>query len=189
MSYPNAGLDEPEWGRRAIERISALAAKAAEAGLTLLHENCAGWAGRDPGRMRRLVEAAGPGLRLLFDVGNGVAYGYQAFDVLSEVIDLVEHVHIKDARGDGGSAEYVMPGDGDCRVADCLALLLDHGYRGGWSIEPHLQVRPHEHRNGAGPDGPALFVAYGKQLEHLVDTAVASRRRDDVSAAPTRGGP
>jgi sugar phosphate isomerase/epimerase len=171
MSYPNAGLGEPEWARRVIDRMSALSAKAAEAGLTLVHENCAGWAGRDPVRMRRLAEAAG--LRLLFDVGNGIAYGYDAFEVLSEVVDLVEHVHIKDALGDAGHTEYVMPGEGASRVADCVRLLLDHGYQGTFSIEPHLQVRPHEHRGGAGPDGAALFVAYGRRLESLVDSTLA----------------
>ena len=78
-----------------------------------------------------------------------------------------------------------MPGDGDCRVADCLALLLDHGYRGTWSIEPHVRVRPHEHRTGTGPDGAALFVAYGRRLEHLVDTTVASRTRGGRSGGDT----
>lgn len=174
MSYPNGGLDDRDWERLVIERIRVLAAKAADVGLTLLHENCAGWAGRDPSRMRRLVEEVdSPGLRLLFDIGNGVAYGYQAYDVLSEVVDLVEHVHVKDARGGSSEPEYTLPGDGDCRVADCLTLLLDRGYIGAWSIEPHLQVRPHERRVYAGPDGVERFVSYGRCLERLVEEHVA----------------
>jgi sugar phosphate isomerase/epimerase len=181
MSYPNEGLDEPDWERRVIERIPVLAAKAADAGLTLLHENCAGWAGSDPSRMRRLVEEVdGPGLRLLFDIGNGIAYGYQAYDLLAEVADLVEHVHIKDARGGPAHPEYTLPGEGDSRVADCLNLLLDRGYHGVWSIEPHLQVRPHEQRTHAGLDGVDLFVSYGRCLERLV--------AEHVTPHPT-GGP
>ncbi|MEO5874859.1 MAG: sugar phosphate isomerase/epimerase family protein [Streptosporangiaceae bacterium] len=177
MSYPNAGLDEPEWGRRAIERIKVLAERAAGAGLVLLHENCAGWARHRAARMRRLVEEVdSPALRLLFDTGNGVAYGYDAYDLLSEVIDLVDYVHVKDARG-GEEPVYTLPGAGDCRVAECLSLLLSAGFTGTWSIEPHLQTRPHE-GVGAGPDGVARFVEYGRRLEHLVE-----------ELATVRGGP
>ena len=180
MSYPNDGLDDDEWGRRVVTRVTKLAAQAKEAGLVLLHENCSGWAGISPTRMRRLVDAAdGSALRLLFDIGNGIAYGYEAYEVLADVVDLVAHVHVKDATGTSADPVYTMPGDGDSRVADCLRLLLRHGYDGTISIEPHLSVRPHEtgyapgHREHAHAETPArsqaaAFVAYGRRLERLV---------------------
>ncbi len=188
MSYPNDGLDDGEWGRRVVTRVRKLAAQAEAAGLVLLHENCSGWAGSRPDRMRRLVEAAdGTGLRLLFDIGNGIAYGYEAYEVLTDVVDLVAHVHVKDATGNSADPIYTMPGDGHSRVADCLRLLLRHGYDGTISIEPHLSVRPHEtgyrpgHGESAPPEAPAekpkeaqaatqaeAFVTYGRRLERLV---------------------
>ncbi|GAB3444336.1 sugar phosphate isomerase/epimerase family protein [Actinophytocola sediminis] len=168
MSYPNDGLDEDEWGSRVLRRMRVLAERAADAGLVLLHENCAGWAGADAGRALRLIEEVdNSALRLLFDIGNGLAYGYQAHDLLVPLLPFVEHVHVKDARGLNGEVVYTLPGEGSCRVADCLRLLLDAGFTGTWTIEPHLRVRPHEGRSAAGPDGVTRFVEYGRATERL----------------------
>lgn len=184
MSYPNDGWDEANWGREVIRRMRLLTARAADHGLVLLHENCAGWAGSSARRMLRLLaEIDSPALRLLFDTGNGAAYHYETYDVLCELLrqqpEAVAHVHIKDAVGSGASAAYTLPGTGESRVADCLRLLLDRGFTGVWSIEPHLSLRPHESRTELGEDGPVLFVEYGRRLEQLVATEVAG---------PTEGG-
>lgn len=169
MSYPNNGLDDVEWGARVRTRMRLLTERAEAAGLVLLHENCAGWAGTDADMARRLVEDVdSPALRLLFDIGNGIAYRYEAYDMLVPLLPWVEHVHVKDARRENGEAVYTLPGEGDCRVADCLRLLLDAGYAGTLTMEPHLRVRPHEGRSDAGPDGVTEFVAYGRAMERLV---------------------
>ena len=80
----------------------------------------------------------------------------------------------QDAVGDADEPVYTLPGEGDCRLADCLRLLLERGYTGTWSIEPHLRVRPHENLSDAGADGVSAYVAYGRRLEQLV--------RDEVLA-------
>lgn len=169
MSYPNDHLTEPEWAARAIDRVGRLADRAARAGLTLLHENCAGWAGDRADRMLRLVrEVDSPALRLLFDTGNGVPYGYDAFGTLEKVLPHVAHVHVKDAvRTPDGTVAYTLPGDGRARVADCLRLLLETGYTGTLSLEPHLAVRPHEGLS-ATDDSADLFVAAGRRLERVL---------------------
>jgi sugar phosphate isomerase/epimerase len=173
MSYPNDGLDEPDWRREVLRRMRALSERAEDAGLVLLHENCSGWAGTSAERMLTLLRETGsPALRLVFDTGNGVPYGYSAYEVLSQVVDHVAHVQIKDATGDQAASIYTFPGEGRARVADCLRLLVATGYRGVLSIEPHLTVRPHEHRLDAGDDGIGTFVAYGRALERLVADAV-----------------
>ncbi|MFF5258475.1 sugar phosphate isomerase/epimerase family protein [Actinomadura viridis] len=172
MSYPNDGLDEPDWRREVLRRMRALAERAEDAGLVLLHENCSGWAGTSAERMLTLLAETGPALRLVFDIGNGVPYGYSAYDVLTEVVEHVEHVQIKDAGGDAEAPVYTFPGEGRARVADCLRLLVAHGYRGVLSIEPHISVRPHEHLNDAGDAGVDTFVAYGRALERLVEREV-----------------
>jgi sugar phosphate isomerase/epimerase len=177
MSYPNAGLDEDAWGRETFRRLRILAGRAEEYGLVLLHENCSGWAATSAARMVRLLEEVdSPALALLFDTGNGIAYHYDAHEVLRELVaavpDRIGHVHVKDADGPYGDAVYTWPGEGRVRLADSLRLLLDSGFVGTWSIEPHVRVRPHEGLADAGADGVDLFAEYGRRLERLVRESV-----------------
>ncbi|HEV7899535.1 MAG TPA: sugar phosphate isomerase/epimerase family protein [Planosporangium sp.] len=179
MSYPNAGLDPDDWGRLVIDRMRILAEHAEQLGLVLLHENCAGWAGRSGPRMLRMIhEVDSPALRLLFDTGNGIAYGYDAFSLLETIVDQVAYVHVKDGVGDTTGQEYTLPGAGRCRLADCLGLLLRRGFTGTWSIEPHVLLRPHDgHDRTAEVDGVAEFVAYGRRLERLVRQEILTAGR------------
>jgi sugar phosphate isomerase/epimerase len=167
MSYPRGDLDEPEWGRRARERLRELARRAEDLGLVLAHENCAGWAGDRADRMLDLVTGIGsPALRLLFDIGNGVAHGYPPLPMLREVVSHVVHVHVKDARvGPGGEVAFVPPGEGEAQVAECLEVLFRNGYDGVLSIEPHVRLRPHL---SSGTGDRDAFVACGRALESLI---------------------
>ncbi len=168
MSYPNAGLPEPRWRQEVIDRVRRLTDVAEAAGITVLHENCAGWAASRADRvLDRLEEVASPALRLLFDVGNGPAHGYLAADLLAELAPFVAHVHVKDAVGDGENTTYTLPGDGRAGVETCLRMLRAAGYDGALSIEPHLATRPHEDR-WADAGGTAAFVAAGHRLTELV---------------------
>lgn len=164
MSYPNAGLSERRWRDRVITRVSILAERAAVAGVVLLHENCSGWAAMSAERALDLLAAVdSPALKLLFDTGNGVAHGYDGYALLREVVEHVEHVHVKDATGD----RFVLPGCGSARVADCVELLRANGYRGAWSLEPHVSLLPHA--SGAlAPDAAFAFVAAGRAMAELV---------------------
>lgn len=177
MSYPNDGLPEAEWRERVLDRMARLAQRAGELNVVLLHENCAGWAGRDAGRMLRMLAEAGDSLRLLFDTGNGIEHGYDACELLGHVLPHVAHVHVKDALGNAGNATYVLPGTGSARVADCLRLLRDSGYSGALSLEPHLSARPHD-GVVAGESAADRFVAAGRSLEGLL--------RDLMPCAATR---
>jgi len=164
MSYPNDGLSDHEWRAGVITRIKALAHRAEAAGVVLLHENCSGWAGTGAARMLELLdEVASPALKLLFDTGNGVAHGYDGFDLLCEIAGHVEHVHVKDADTHG----FTIPGEGVARVADCVKLLRANGYQGAWSLEPHLALRPHEPGELAA-DAVASFLAAGRAMADLL---------------------
>ena len=163
MSYPSGDLAEPEWGHRARTRLRDLARYAEDAGLVLAHENCAGWAGDRADRMLDLLTAVdSPALRLLFDTGNGVAYGYPSPPMLAAVAEHVVHVHVKDAVvTPDGRVDYVPPGTGEAGVAECLRLLHANGYTGALSLEPHVHLRPHlaatgpdSRRDAATPHGP-----------------------------------
>ncbi|MFI9269722.1 sugar phosphate isomerase/epimerase family protein [Kitasatospora sp. NPDC052896] len=170
MSYPNDGRPDDGWEREVVRRIGALADRAADAGLVLLHENCSGWAGRDATRALRLVAAVREdAFGLLFDTGNGAAHGYRSYPMLRELAGHVRHVHVKDAVGGPAAPEYRLPGEGEAQVTEVLRLLAEGGYRGGWSIEPHLAVRPHEgHRDGPA-ECRAAFLASGRALRALAE--------------------
>ncbi|GAB2499690.1 sugar phosphate isomerase/epimerase family protein [Nocardiopsis aegyptia] len=185
MSYASGGLPASEWGARARTRLRELALRAEDAGLVLAHENCTGWAGEDAERMLDLVTGVdSPALRLLLDTGNGVAHGYAVPPMLRSLIDLVVHVHVKDAvAGPDGTAEYVLPGAGQAGVVDVLQALAGHGYDGALSIEPHISLRPHE-GSGAGQGDGTGFEAHGRALERLLDQVGA----ETDTAVPHEGG-
>jgi sugar phosphate isomerase/epimerase len=170
MSWPRDGLSDTGWRRAVLDRAKRLATQAEQAGLTLLHENCAGWAGTSAERALELLASVGsPALRLLFDVGNGIEYRYRALDLLRDLVPHVAHVHVKDAVRTSDGVRYTLPGEGECEVADCLRLLAAHGYRGALSIEPHLATRPHEHRFTGSECG---FRAAGRRLAGMVAAEV-----------------
>lgn len=170
MSYPGDGLPERDRARRTVDRISRLAVRAERYGITLLHENCAGWAGRSAERTVRLLDEVGsPALRLLFDTGNGVPHGYDGYAFLEHVLPHVAHVHVKDAVSTAAGTVYTLPGRGEARVAECLRLLLASGYPGTFSLEPHLAVLPHEGRRARDADAAGSFVRAGRALRRLLD--------------------
>jgi sugar phosphate isomerase/epimerase len=115
-------------------------------------------------KMLDLLDSVGsPALKLLFDTGNGVAYGYNGYELLGEIVRHVAHVHVKDAVGD----RYTVPGQGAARVADCVELLRAGGYAGAWSLEPHLAIRPHEPGELADDAAP-VFVSAGRAMAELL---------------------
>lgn len=180
MSYPNdahSPLDRAAWEAEVLGRTAVLAHRAADAGLVLLHENCSGWAGTDAERMVRLLDVTGgAGFGLLLDTGNGSAYGYDNHALLRRLLPWtrnIHHVHIKDAAlGPDGRPAYREPGAGELRIAEGLRLLLDHGYTGAFSLEPHIAVRPHENHRETPEECHAAFVRCGRALQRLLDDSV-----------------
>ncbi|HEX8052750.1 MAG TPA: sugar phosphate isomerase/epimerase family protein [Thermoleophilaceae bacterium] len=179
MSFLQEDVDDAGWRAESRRRLGELARRAEQLGLTLLHENCAGYGGRGPEESLELMAGVdSPALRLLFDTGNGLSYGYDSLDFLRPTLDWTEHVHVKDAVRRGDDVEYVPPGEGDGQVEECLALLLSSGYRGGFTIEPHMHVAPHRGERLAGDGATASFVECGRALERLMERV----------AEPARGG-
>ncbi|EHN73185.1 hypothetical protein SMCF_7391 [Streptomyces coelicoflavus ZG0656] len=169
MSYPNDGRSEAEWRREVLKRMAALATTAGELGVTLLHENCHGWAATDPVKsLDMLAEVGSPHLTLLFDTGNGVSYGYDSVEFLTPVVSHVGHVHLKDSALFGGEPAFVGLGEGDSRVAECVAVLERAGYTGLYSIEPHLHLVPHQRKVGDDARKGVEYLAYARQAEDLL---------------------
>lgn len=174
MSYPNHDTDpvaEPEWRKESINRMKYLASMAEDAGVTLVHENCSGWGGLSAENSNILLgEVDSPALKVVFDTGNPVTYGQNAWEYYESVKNDIVYVHIKDAQYvEGGEELYVMCGDGDGYVKEIIGDLLKNGYDGGISIEPHLAAVIH---TGETNDAAKLYdsyTAYGRRLMEIVD--------------------
>jgi sugar phosphate isomerase/epimerase len=163
MSYPDDGRGDPGWETEALRRMRVLVGEAAALGVTLLHENCHGWGSRGAASTLRMLEEAA-GLRLLFDTGNGVWYGYDGPSYLRQLLPYVDHVHIKDAARRGTEVVACHPGEGEAGLAESLRLLRDACYRGWYSIEPHLVLIPHL---GIGGSPEALETSYRNYVARI----------------------
>jgi sugar phosphate isomerase/epimerase len=172
MSYTNkTHVPEAQWRDEAIRRIRELAKMAEDGGVTLVHENCDGWGGLGPKQTLDLLEAVGsPALKLVFDTGNTVFHSQPSFDYYARVKPHVVYVHIKDVRKTGDKSTPCYPGEGQGEVPKIVRDLLDSGYEGGISIEPHIAAIVHE-----GKADPAAmystYVEYGRRLMALVEEA------------------
>ncbi len=196
MSYAilrDRSPEQQEEGER-VRRIREVRRRFADAGLEALHENCANYGGMGPAFTRRLLEGV-PGLRLVFDTGNPVTTeNYElpeprprqsAWMFYREVRPAIAHVHIKDGifvreRREKifDDARYTWPGEGHGDVLRILIDLLETGYRGGLSIEPHLAQVFHD-ADGKVSDQVRFdtYVGYGRRFEALVDEARARGKK------------
>ena len=190
MSYPNDPkhpVGESEWRRESITRMARLAAIAEDAGIVLCHENCSGWGGQSAENSKILLgEVDSPALKIVFDTGNPVAYGQDSWEYYQSVLDDIVYVHVKDARRIDGEEVYTYCGEGDGDVHRILLDLLQRGYDGGISIEPHLAAVIH---TGETTDDESelydSYIEYGRRLMAIVDAII--RPTDSGSAFQTQG--
>lgn len=175
MSYPNDPkhpVAEPEWRTEAIKRVKEMARIAEDGGITLVHENCSGWGGLSAENSNILLgEVGSPALKVVFDTGNPVTYGQDAWEYYLAVKQDIAYVHIKDATRDAdGKDHYCYCGEGQGYVREVLTDLLANGYDSGISIEPHLAAVIHTGQTATNEQ--ALYdsyVEYGRRLMKLVD--------------------
>jgi L-ribulose-5-phosphate 3-epimerase len=157
------------WAQASIRRMEVLVAKAEDLGLTLMHENCRGWAAQDHRRSLELISTIeSPHLSLLLDIGNCVVHGHDPVVFTEALAAHVAHVHVKDVVWHQDGPRFVPLGEGQAHLDRCLTVLRDAGYSGGISLEPHLHTRPHDgvvaHTRQAVED----FVECGRTLSALV---------------------
>ena len=176
MSYLNNDYPKHIWQEKAIERVAHLVSVAEELSLTLVHENCSGWGGFSIANMVTLVRIINsPALAILYDVGNGLAYGYDSLELLTAVLPWVQHVHIKDGIRNGNHVSYTFPGQGDAKVAECLRYLVEHDYQGLFSIEPHIDLIPHLQVYGANErEMQETYIEYGDTATALVNSVLGT---------------
>jgi sugar phosphate isomerase/epimerase len=200
MSYavpPGRDLDDVASLQAAVlheeerfRRLRVIQEMFAEAGITPVHENCMNYGGMSWQHTLRLVENV-PGLKLVFDTGNPVFTDDRArphagrakqssWEFYTRVKEHIAYVHIKDgeyvAESDGLFPEvnYTFPGEGDGDVRRIVKDLLESGYDGGFSIEPHLSVVHHDRSDDAAharsPEERRFnnYVEYGRRFERMM---------------------
>ena len=164
-----------------FRRVRELHKMFTDAGLTAVHENCMNYGGMGWSYTLKLLENV-PGLKLVFDTGNPVftddrakpkPYPKQsAWEFYTHVKEHIEYVHIKDGVWDAadGNARFTFAGDGDGDVKRIVNDLLDSGYDGDISIEPHLAVVFHDETIQAEEDVKyANYVEYGQRFMKLLN--------------------
>lgn len=179
------GNDLPDqMAEERFRRLRELKRRFDDGGITMVHENCMNYGGMSIGRAMETLENV-PGLRWVFDTCNPIFNGdrdqpgrmQDPWAFYQAVKPAISHIHIKDGRYDPAKkdCDYTLPGDGDAQVQRILTDLIDSGYDGFISIEPHTAVVFHNAGGSATDMDPALkaqeqyhsYVAYGRRLEEI----------------------
>ena len=150
MSYTRGEAAPGEWADEAVRRVTELTRMAEGEGITLIHENCDGWASQTPDNLGDLLDQIpSHALKIVFDMGNPFSHDHpeeRVWDFLKACEDRIAHIHIKDCyRSEAGEIVHCFPGEGQCRVAPIVEYMVaEKGYSGYLSIEPHMVFQFHK---------------------------------------------
>ena len=164
-----------------FRRLRKLYEMFTDEGITPVHENCMNYGGMGWTYTLKLIENV-PGLKLVFDTGNPIGsndcikpqpYPRQSsWEFYQHVKEHVAYVHIKDAIWDPESEkpQPTFPGEGNGDVRRIVKDLLDGGYDGGFSIEPHMVVVAHEKTESVNNHLRfENYVEYGRRMKAIID--------------------
>jgi sugar phosphate isomerase/epimerase len=182
MSYAvlkdNAPEDQMEKER--FMRLREIKKMFDDAGILPLHENCVNYGGMGWNYTQRLLENV-PGLKLIFDTGNPVftddwskkkPYPKQSpWEFYSKVKEHIAYVHIKDCRWDSENnvPVFTYPGEGAGDVKRIVADMIESGYNGGFSIEPHIGISYFQNDSGSDDEKRyKSYVEYGRRFMKLL---------------------
>jgi sugar phosphate isomerase/epimerase len=162
-------------------RLRELVKMFTDEGLQPVHENCMNYGGMGWPFTMQLIENV-PGLKLVFDTGNPVFTDDRSkpephpkqstWEFYEHVKDHIAYVHIKDGTWDAQARKthFTHAGQGDGDVRRVVKDLLDNGYEGGISMEPHLAVVFHD--ESVQSDAEVRYnnyVEYGRRFMKLLD--------------------
>ena len=189
MSYAvckdESGKDLPEqYEAERIKRMRTINQRFADAGLTVLHENCMNWGGMSPTYVKRMMDAV-PDMKWVFDTGNPVfiddrdkpGHKQDSWEMYQAVKPKMVHVHVKDGRWDTANKKetFTYPGEGDGQTERIMADLVKTAYSGYISIEPHVAVVFHgaSTADDLSPEQKAKeqynsYIKYGGMLGAMV---------------------
>jgi sugar phosphate isomerase/epimerase len=118
-----------------------------------------------------LVSVGADNLRSTWDAANFVQCGVRPFtDGYHLLRPFLEYMQVKDALVETGAV--VPAGDGDGQTRETLRALLDSGFDGFFSLEPHLASAG----RFSGTSGPELFRVAVQALKRLLREIDATYR-------------
>ena len=118
-------------------RLNAFIDYAKENDIVLLHENEKGIYGDIGTRCAELMEKLYcDNFKAVFDPANFVQCGEDIKECFDALKPYIEYMHIKDAIAETGKVVPAGKGDGNLRYI--TKSILDDGYEGFFSLEPHL---------------------------------------------------
>ncbi|MFW5737000.1 MAG: sugar phosphate isomerase/epimerase family protein [Halanaerobium sp.] len=179
--------DNSELEKRIIKNLKELVAICENAGITYVHENCMNYFSQSYEHMDRLIEEIdSPNFKIVFDTGNPVMSDnrmgeppYQkqtSWGAYQHLKDKIAYVHIKDgiyireAEGIFPEMDYKYPGEGNGQVKKIVKDLLQSGYDGGFSIEPHMGAVYHnQNQNNEADAKYNTYLEYGRRFMNLVE--------------------
>ncbi|WP_436853848.1 sugar phosphate isomerase/epimerase family protein [Staphylococcus caeli] len=159
-----------------ISKLKQFASIAEQNDVILLHENEKDIFGDIARRCNTILNEVGSShFRAIFDFANFVQCGEDTQACYDLLADHIEYIHIKDAVYKDNI--NVVCGTGDGQIPSILKQILDKGYKGFLTLEPHLVVFDSikdlelEHntdtiQNTAAKDGAE---GYQMQYEALLD--------------------
>lgn len=132
-----AGQWTPEERAEVLRRLGRMIKYAEEQDVILLHENEKDIYGDTADRCADLMRELGCGhFRAVFDPANFVQCGQDTGEAYEKLKEHIAYMHVKDAFLKDG--RVVPAGAGDGNVEYIVKSLLDGGYDGFFSLEPHL---------------------------------------------------
>ena len=165
--YTPKGEDPEKYRGEVMDRWAQFVRATEGSGLTLLHENEKEIYGDTADRCLDLMKTMdSPLVRNIIDPANYVQVGEEVYPRAWELLsDYTVYMHIKDARY--ADKSVVPAGEGDGKIGELLRALVERGYDGWLSIEPHLAP------GGQPGGGEALFKKAADALKSLLDTVGA----------------
>jgi len=159
--YMIPGEDPAKSRDEVIARMSELARRAADRGMSLFLENEKGIYGDTAARVLDILETVdSPSLGHAFDPANYLECGQPIDEAWGLLRSRVNHFHVKDY--DTKIHKNVPAGEGEGQIARLIADAVGHGFDGFCVLEPHLVIA----EQSTGFTGPERFGDAARALQN-----------------------
>ena len=132
-------LNYDDYKDEVIDKLKQFAKIAQDHNIILLHENEKDIFGDIPRRCKLIIEEVNSdNFRAIFDFANFVQCQIDPMQAYQLLKKHIEYIHIKDA---SYSVSYnVLAGTGDGKIMEILTDVVNDGYQGFLTLEPHLAM-------------------------------------------------
>ena len=162
-------------------RLSRFIEYAKEQDIVLLHENEGDIYGESiEGNLDIMQSLYCDNFKMVFDPANFAQKGIDTIEAIKVLIPYVEYMHIKDhKKGEG----IVPAGYGDGNILYVIKKLFANGYKGFFSLEPHLgyfkglaELELDGKSKMTGEASEDTFALSAKSFEKILNEALASKK-------------